>query len=239
MIKNQFRIFGSIAIVLLLHGQDLRAQFGTISISAGASYFQPLGALNGRFLSTVGGSFHVADLSGSDPTWGMLVEYGSFQRENRDKLFLTRKYSYGGKESELRSPLTALQMELSITGLSATMDYSLYRIGFLEHQAGLAFGLYRWEFSREAYSDTLKAITTTGPLVVDIPKVPPSKQLDWSGGVGLGTNLVLHLASPLSVTIGVKYKIIIGELWPALSLDMENVSTLQMLDLRIGVRADF
>jgi hypothetical protein len=38
---------------------------------------------------------------------------------------------------------------------------------------------------------------------------------------------------------GARYKLIIGELWPTVALDLESVSTFQMLDLRAGLSIDF
>jgi hypothetical protein len=43
---------------------------------------------------------------------------------------------------------------------------------------------------------------------------------------------------PVTVWAGARFKLIAGELWPSLDLDLENVSAFQMIDVRLGLRVD-
>jgi len=60
--------------------------------------------------------------------------------------------------------------------------------------------------------------------------------MDWSGFANIGFNADFIITENILFTVSTTYKLIATELWPALSLGMENVSALQMFEIRAGVK---
>jgi hypothetical protein len=224
-------LIGAILATAPMHGQDLRA-------GAYVSYLLPVGTLQDRFFPTVGGSVTFGMSDGS-PAWFGSFEYIKFDRENTDELAITRTVNDGGQDQEYSIPLTKLSMDLEIVGVALNGTTSLWNAGSVDIQASAGFGVYHWNSYRSAYQDSMKAQTPSGPVLVEVLDVPESEQEDWSGGLQLGLDVRYHLGGPMFLTAGARYKIVIGELWPALSLDLENVSGMQMIDIRAGVSAVF
>jgi hypothetical protein len=52
------------------------------------------------------------------------------------------------------------------------------------------------------------------------------------------TTLFRSVMDPVCLTVGADYRLIVTELWPALDLDMENVSGLQSVSFRAGIKFD-
>ena len=69
--------------------------------------------------------------------------------------------------------------------------------------------------------------------------MPASRQEDWSGTLNLGLDAAVKLVDPVWLVAGVDYKLIVGELWQTLDLDLENVAGMQFVSFRVGLRAEF
>lgn len=87
-------------------------------------------------------------------------------------------------------------------------------------------GIYRWFAERGEY--TISDSQTGSSLYI-----PSRNQQDWSWGGSAGAGAEIEVIRSLSIIVSVRYRIIIGELWPALSLGLENVSGFQMLDMGV------
>jgi len=235
-------------LILLLaliscQGVALYAQArGGADLVAGAagSYYVPLENLAVRFKPTFGGSFYLEFPNDDDPTWRAALEYFDFTRENYDRLSIKRTYKVGGKDDrDFFSPLLELKTRLQVTGASVHALFHLVDVGPLAARLDLGFGVYRWYGLRGEYYDSLHADTTgngTKSLVL-ILQVPEVTQTDWSGGFQAGFEVNMPVIFPLEVSAAVGYKLIIGELWPALALDLENVSGFHMVEARVALRA--
>ena len=131
-------------------------------------------------------------------------------------------------------------MMLELIGGSADVRFRLVDAGFLKADLGLGFGMFRWRALRGAFQDSLYADTTgTGSRdLIAVVNVPALSQQDWSGGLSAGLDVDMPVVDAVSVWLSARFKLIAGELWPSLDLDLENVSTLQMMDLKLGVRVD-
>ena len=218
----------------------MNAQEKTFSVTARGSYMVPVGSLNNRFLPGYGGAVDVAFTRGT-PTWSCSIEYARFSRENRDKLTLTRavRDSATRLTDTLTVALPRLSMSLELIGVSANATYDLWLNTWSVAKFGFGFGIYHWKGNRSAYYDTLRTTARWGTAIVATPQVPELNQEDWSGGLSGGVDYSMRIFSPVWFTVGARYRLIVGELWSTLALDLENVSTFQMLDLRAGISVDF
>lgn len=88
-------------------------------------------------------------------------------------------------------------------------------------------GLYRWFAERGSY--LISEQENSEPVFV-----PGRNQNDWSWGFGLGGGANLILVQNFSLSFHLEYNLLIAELWPALALDLENVSGLQTLIANLG-----
>jgi hypothetical protein len=111
----------------------------------------------------------------------------------------------------------------------------------VQSHAVIGFGFVNWVHTRGAYYDSLFVDSaSTGHLVkaADLA-VPANRQGDWSGTVNLGLDVAVKMVDPLWLVAGVDYKLIVGELWQTLDLDLENVAGMQFVAIRVGLRAEF
>jgi hypothetical protein len=145
----------------------------------------------------------------------------------------------GGAEEIIVFDLPKLEAELNIYGLSANANAKILDFDFFRSDLTFGFGIYRWESGRSGYFDTLRVERSGVTYDAVILKVPPLKQLDWSGGFNVGINLSTKIISPIWFEVNANYKAVIGELWTTLDLDLENVSVFQMYEIRAGLKARF
>jgi hypothetical protein len=231
----------AIAMVLaLVLPTPLWAQSDAWSIGASADYLLPIGGLSDRFLPTVGGTLQIGFPTGTSARWSALFEYAKFDRLNDDALVIRQTVKVAGQEQILEFPLEGLDMTLEFIGASADVRFRIIDAEFLRAEIGLAFGMFRWSGIRGAYSDSLLADTTgmgTQDLIA-VVNVPSLSQQDWSGGFSAGVEVEVPVVMPVTVWAGARFKLIAGELWPSLDLDLENVSAFQMIDVRLGLRVD-
>ncbi len=206
-----------------------------------ASYFIPTQELANRFKPAAGGSFFLGKETGGNWTWTGKIEYLKFDKVNKDKLFITRPIDVGNGMKNFDLPIPNLKMELEITGASANAFYTFFQNNFINANAEFGFGIYRWHSYRSSYYDSLYIDTSgTGNLMLaEVLAVPENTQDDWSGGFNIGLDVNAKIFGPLWLNIGGAYKAVIGELWAALALDKENVSTFQIIQLKAGFFVKF
>lgn len=197
----------------------------------------PLGGLSNRVKPGWSAALLLQPASDDKPRWGARLEMLSFTEENRDALVLKRKKEVAGVERVFDLPLSGIDVSVQAVGLLSTGTFPVFASEFVEADAGFGFGFYRWTSVRGAFRDTLVADSVGTPVTLAILNVPENRQQEWSGGFELGADVRVRAFEPVWFSFGVRYKMIIGELWPALALDMENVSGLQMFDVRMGVHA--
>lgn len=199
----------------------------------------PAGELSKRFLQTYGYTISVREAHNNSPRWGGFVEYALADDENRDKLFVKRKDTLNGVARDLVFPLQQFDMTFEYVGIGVTANYNIVSSSVIDLNGRVSFGIYNWRFSREAYFDTIKVDTgsvTPKFKTIDVIRVPSANQRDWSGGIDVGLETDIVAFSPFILSAGVRYKVILAELWPALALDMENVSGLQMAHVTVGLK---
>jgi len=225
--------------ILILFSMNLFAQDKIYFAGESGSYFIPVGSLSYRFKPDGGFSLFAGYKSSESWEWFGKFEYLSFMKENRDKLKLKRNVNLGGSEEILEFDLPKLETDLKIYGLSANANAKILDFDFFKSDLTFGFGIYRWESGRSGYFDTLRVERSGVTYDAVILKVPPLKQLDWSGGFNVGINLSTKIIDPIWFEVNANYKAVIGELWATLDLDLENVSVFQMYEIRAGLKARF
>lgn len=209
---------------------------GGVNISS----YIPFGSLSNRFEHTFGGSFFFGKQLSDKWAWFGKVEYFKFDKLNEDKLFINRDVIINSNVKNFTIPLQQLKMKMEIFGVSANADLSVFRTEILEGNLNFGFGIFWWRNFRETFDDSLFVKDDNGnDVFADYIKVPELIQGEWSGGFNAGANVAVKLIEPVWITLGANYKAIIGELWAALALQMENVSTFQMIDSKIGIKVNF
>jgi len=231
--------FNSIVLFVFLFSFCLEAQNKINSAGVAASYYVPVGSLSVRFLPAFSGNVFYGYKTSDAWELFSMIEYISFQEENRERLTIKRKVNIGGGEVTRVFDIPKLEMHLKIYGASANGSYRLFGNNFMKSNIIFGFGIYRWEGFRSAYFDTLRIDTLGITYDAVILQVPALKQLDWSGGFNVGMNLSAKIIDPIWFDVSASYKVIIGELWATLNLDLENVSAFQMVELKAGVRVKF
>ncbi len=224
-------------ILLILAVAVVHAQEKSVVLTARGSYLLPVGALGDRFLGGYGGALDIAPVQES-PVWSGSIEYLKFSRGNEDKFFITRpirRDSVSQQRDTVQGKIKGLRTSLEVFGAAANITYDIWLTSWSTLKVGAGFGFYYWKGTRSAFADTIRGTAVWGPVIVATPNVPEQKQEDWSGGFNAGADLNILIAPPLTLQFGARYKLIVGELWPTLALDLENVSTFQMLDLRAGI----
>jgi hypothetical protein len=234
MIKKTFLLSLLFFISINLIAQE-KMYFAGLS----GSYLIPVGSLSYRFKPDGGVSLFTGYKSSERWEWFGKFEYISFMKENRDNLKIKRNVNLGGTEETLIFDLPELETDLKIFGISANANANILDLDFFKSDLTFGFGIYRWESGRSGYFDTLRVDRSGITYDAVILKVPPLKQLDWSGGFNVGLNISTKIIEPLWFEFNANYKAIIGELWATLDLDLENVSVFQMYELRAGIKARF
>ena len=217
------------------------SQNGTMVAGAGAVYNLPVGSLHYRFNGSVGGMVFVGKEINVNWTWIGKVEYFELADLNESKLTKTLSIQEGGTAQRYQVPLNKLSMKLKAAGFTAEAILNLMRISSIETNAHVGFGFYNWNNFRSKYNDSLfvRSVISGSLIKVANLAVPENRQTDWSGTLNLGCDLNVKAVDPVWITFGVDYKLIIGELWQTLDLDLENVSGMQLISFRAGVRINF
>lgn len=222
--------------------------FSTISFSqqndfiggVNVSSYLPIGSFANRFENTFGGSFYFGKKISEKWTWYGKLEYMKFDDLNSEKLVVKKTVLVGSSEKEFTIPLEQLKMNMEILGISANADVNIFRTENFEGNVNLGFGIFWWRNFREKFDDSLFVKDDNGnDLFADYITVPELTQGEWSGGFNAGLSFGVKVFDPVWFTVGANYKAVIGELWSALALEIENVSTFQMLDTKAGIKINF
>lgn len=210
-------------------------------VGASANYNIPVGMLSNRLEPAPGFLIYFGKHNSQNWIWTGKLEYFKLTEVNKKEMKKFVKSDVLGPIKTFEFLLPKIKMDLTVAGLTAETKYNFFKSDFIDANVNLGFGFYYWEHFRSDYNDSLFVDSTgNGALVlVEVLNVPSLRQKDWSGGVNFGLDLVFNLFEPFSLNLSANYKIIIAELWPTLALNLENVSGLQFLDLRAGVRFEF
>lgn len=233
----------SFVILVALYGMVPSAwsQNGTIVAGAGVVYNLPAGSLHYRFNGSPGVMIFAGQEVSSNWTWVGKLEYFELTNVNESKLTKTVNIQEGAATNQYQVQLNKLSMKLKAAGLTAEAILNLVRVSSIEAKAHFGFGFYNWDSFRSKYNDSLFARSVDSGKLIKVADlaVPENRQTDWSGSLNLGCDLNVNLIDPVWITLGADYKLIIGELWQSLDLDLENVSGIQLLSFRAGVRINF
>ncbi len=215
------------------------AQEHATVIGAGAVYELPLGTLHDRFLATNAGMVYAGAEITPHLTWIGKFEYAEFGTVNSSMLKKTVSVVQGTSAQQYKLPLPKLTMNLKTASVTAEAHMNILGFDGLESNGVIGFGFTNWVNTRSQYYDSLyvtNAATGT-PVKAAVLAVPSNRQEDWSGTFNLGIELSGKIADPVWFTVGADYKMIVGELWQALDLDLENVAGMQFISIRAGLKA--
>lgn len=231
-----------VALILLAAGSPVNARAQTVVAGAAAVYHLPVGTLADRFQGATGIMVYAGRQVGSDWTWIGKAEYVELNKLNTGKLLKQVNVQIGRTVRQQTFPLPRLTMNLKALSLMAEAQYSVIQAPFLETHLNFGFGFTNWKHVRGAYYDSLFADTSTtgSPRLINVATlaVPEITQMEWSGTINLGIEATFRILPPVSVTVGAEYKLMIGELWQTLALDLENVSGMQSIGIRAGLRVE-
>lgn len=231
------KLFKYLLIFLFLSTLSI-AQSQKYFADAGVSYLMPVGGLKDRFNPALSYSASFGGFSSESWSWAGKIEYLNFDKINPDNQILTREFVIDNNRQNFTYPIKNLQMTLKSYGASVVGAYTVAGNDFFNARFNFGFGISKWEFARSAYSDSLYAPDSTGTQRLQENLIVPSlDQADWSGAVMAGLEFNVKVYDPVWITLAANYKAIIGELWATLKLDMENVSMMQMGEIRLSVKA--
>lgn len=226
-----------IIILLSLSFITITAQQKLFVAETGADYLMPVGGFAERFDPAVGFSVYAGAKVSNIMTWLGKFEYYKFDSINKKSLSKEVHTDIEGLDPILKLPMPDLEMSFTAAGLSAEGRMNLISSRIIESNLSFSFGFIYWENKRSEYYDSLYVHSSKdeSPILVDILEVPEQTQMDWSGVASAGINLSFAVFKPVYINFGANYKLIVGELWPALSLGLENVSGITIIDLRAGI----
>jgi len=208
-----------ITFLILLPWVALAQQNGDWTASAATYYAQPLGSLNSFFVGAPAFVIKVGQYTEPNLLWEVKFEGISFTEANK---------------SSLNALVRDISLDLKVYGGAAEMTYFLNTVSRLRPYITGSAGMYRWFYTRGSHY----AIGIGNSL--DSTHFLPSFRLaDWSAGFSMGAGADYEIAMRTSIYADLRYQLIIGEIWQTLSLDMDNVSTMQMGRLSVGVRYRF
>ena len=230
-----------IVVASFVSVQTLRSQVRASVAGAAAVYNLPIGTLHDRYNGAVGGMVYAGGEVSAQWLWTGKFEYFELTSLNTDALQKNVTLGTGTTMERYKVPLPKLTMKLTAASLTAEAQLSLLRTSEFQSHAVLGFGFVIWVHTRGAYYDSLFVDSAaTGHLVkVADLAVPTNRQEDWSGTLNLGLDAAVKLIDPVWLVAGIDYKLIVGELWQTLDLDLENVAGMQFVSFRVGLRAEF
>ena len=232
------KLFTFISIIFISFTLQAQNKF---LVGASANYNVPVGMLSNRLEAAPGFLIYAGKQISSDWTWIGKIEYFKLTDVNKNQMKKFVKSDVLGTIKTFEFPLPKIKMDLTVAGLTAEAKYNFFRTDLIDANLNLGFGFFYWEHFRSDYKDSL-FVDSTGAgnlILVESLNVPSLKQKDWSGGVNFGLDVNFNIYSPISLNLSANYKLIIAELWPTLALNLENVSGLQFLDLRAGIKFNF
>ena len=191
------------------------AQTGVgLTISPRGLYAIPVGSLADRLVPTGGAKLGIGARLDENWTWEGTFEATRFMKGNKDQLYFPD-----------------LQVTLELYGAGVQASY--YPFGAEGILAGKVhpfmtggLSVYRWLARRGAH-----ATDSAGAVVV-----PGLVQQDWSLGFRGGAGIEFLPIERVGIFGQVTYGVIVGELWPALALRLENTSGFQTVEGSVGLR---
>ncbi|MGC8654809.1 MAG: outer membrane beta-barrel protein [Candidatus Kryptoniota bacterium] len=192
---------------------------GDWTVSGTVYYAQPLGSLNSFFVGAPAFALKVGQFTDQNLLWEIKLESISFTNTNKNSL---------------NQLVRDIPLELKIYGAAAEMTYFLNTAGRLKPYVIGSAGMYRWFYNRGSHY-----AIGIGNSLDSTHFLPSFKLSDWSAGFSLGSGADYEIATRLSVYADLRYQLIVGEIWQTLSLGMDNVSTMQMGTVSIGIRYKF
>jgi hypothetical protein len=239
--NNKTIIFLTVLLAIALFARENNAQSSKFSAGVEGSYLSPIGTLADRWKATPGGSIYFGVQTSNKWTWGGKIEYFKYSDQNTDKLFISSTQTVNSKSYTYTVPVTGLSQRLEIFGLAADAKYNIIRNKIIEANVDVEFGIYNWTYKRNGH-DSLNFNATINDTVyrfTAFSNMVANSQTDWSGGFSIGLEAVVKVFDPVEITLAGSYKNIVGELWPAMIYNMQNVSTFQMYDCKAGIRIIF
>ncbi len=227
--------FYVLAALFFISAIEIPAQEEAYIAGASGAMYIPLGTMADRYKSTFGGSFYFGKEVSESWSWVGKFEYFKFSKLNEDNLFKPKYVMIKGAEI-LLPPLNNLKMDFEAFGLTAVAAYKFINSYLIQADLELGFGVYRWYNKRSEFN---ASIDTSGTGKTYNLSVPANDEEDWSAGLNLGAGFIMPIYKPVSFYASANYKMIVGELWPALALDLENVSSFQIIEIKAGLRARF
>lgn len=205
------------------------------------SYLSPIGTMADRWKPASAGSFHFGVRTSNNWIWSGRFEYFSFTKVTQSK---TDYYFDATIKDTVRTflvPLSRPHQSLKAAGLLVNAEYLLVKSEYFNANVNFGFGIYNWTYNRSEHDSLTLDTTVLGTKyhLLALGKIPANTQTDWSGTFTVGLEFAIPVYQPIELLLSANYKNIVGELWPALSYNMENVATMQMYDLRCGIRAKF
>ncbi len=236
----------TITLIILITSL-INAQKLNFVTSVDGNYYLPLGTLSERFEPTYGVAVSFGKEVSKDWVWTGKFEYFKFDKGNAEKLKINKNIAVGSNTENFDIPINDLVISLEIVGLSANAAYKAVDLGDFYTNITFGFGVYRWYSPREKYALYFEQNTksfyrdTTGVngsfnKVLDVPSITQS---DWSGGFNVGLNFNYTAFDKFSLYAGAEYKAVLGELWQALALNLENIAGFQMINLKAGIKYEF
>ncbi|MCX6137740.1 MAG: hypothetical protein NTV54_09630 [Ignavibacteriales bacterium] len=219
---------------------SVQAQTPATIVGAGTVYQLPLGTLHSRFLGSFGGMVYAGAEVSPRWTWLGKFEYVEFSSLNTSALMKTATLGQGTDAQKYKVPLPKLTMNFKTTSLTAEAQLNLFRGASVQSNAVFGFGFTNWVYTRGAYNDSLFVDSAATGRMIKVAglAVPANRQEDWSGTFNLGLDVSVKIVDPVWFFVGADYKLIVGELWQTLDLDLENVAGMQFFSIRAGLRAE-
>lgn len=197
------------------HGQQIEGRFG---IMVDAQGVVPVVGLAQRFDPFPTASLGIGRETSPSTYWEVRLQRYDFPRADQLTLAPDTTRSTAIEDS--------LDVSLEIIGAGLFMHRYFSDEGRLRPFVTIGGGFYHWTDRRGAYEDE--------HLLLEA-----SKRSQWSGGAHGGVGTEFYVTDRLALQAVVDYTIIFGELWPTLSVGLENVSTFQFASGRIGLRYYF
>jgi hypothetical protein len=187
-------------------------------VGGGAAYHVPIGGLHDRFLPTIAGQYSAGRSVNENWYWEVRGEFIVYDRENVDRL---------SRDPDIIADSISMDLELYGLGFEGRYHFlGRHGRGIINPYLGLSAGMYRWFAERGAYDQ--EGIS-----------VPEFSQRDWSAGFGLGIGNEFIILPFVSLALDVRYHVVVGELWPTLSLGLENVGGFQTITASTRLRLYF
>lgn len=194
-------------------------QIGEWTVSGAIDYAKPVGSLNSIFTGSPGFGLKFGQFTEPSLLWEIKLEGLSFTKTNKNSL----------------NPLVRdISVDLKIYGAAAEMTYFINAASRFRPYISGSAGMYRWFYTRGAHY-----AIGIGNSLDSTHYLPLFKLADWSAGFSLGMGTAYEIGGRTSVYADLRYQLIVGEIWQTLSLGMDNVSTMQMGTIDIGIRYGF